>query len=116
MDKNIINQIENDVNKMMAKFAFMAKNPLELREELSPTNFDREILRIAVTAELDAISLYEQQANMTSNEKMKKVLLDIAREEKTHVGELQALLSEIDDEHMQELEEGKKEVEEKTGK
>lgn len=45
-----------------------------------------------LTAELDAINLYEQMAAMTGNDNIKKILLDIAREEKTHVGEFQALL------------------------
>ena len=41
---------------------------------------------------------------------------DIAKEEKTHVGELQTLLLHLDQEQAQELEEGKKEVQELTGK
>ena len=43
------------------------------------------------------------------------LLLDIAKEEKTHVGEFQALLVKEDKEQEKELEEGKKEVEELTG-
>ena len=43
---------------------------------------------------------------------IKKVLLDIAREEKTHVGEFQTLLLIEDKEQVQELEEGKKEAQE----
>ncbi len=43
---------------------------------------------MGIIAELDAINLYEQMANMTENEKIKKILLDIAKEEKTHVGEI----------------------------
>ena len=41
--------------------------------------------------------------------------MDIAREEKTHVGEFQTLLLKEDKEFEKELEEGKKEVEEETG-
>ncbi len=77
---------------------------------------DREILRAGIIAELDAINLYEQMAAMTENENIKKILLDIAREEKTHMGEFQALLLREDREQVEELEEGKKEVEELTGK
>ena len=40
------------------------------------------------------------------------MLLDIAREEKTHVGEFQALLLKVDKEKEKELEEGKKGIEE----
>jgi rubrerythrin len=49
---------------------------------------------------------------MTRNANIRKVLLDIAREEKTHVGEFQTLLLIEDKEQVQELEEGKKEVQE----
>ena len=55
-------------------------------------------------------------AAMTGNENIKKILLDIAKEEKTHAGEFQALLLREDREQLEELEEGKKEVEELTGK
>lgn len=75
---------------------------------------DKEILRAGIIAELDAVSFYEQMAAMTENEKIKKILLDIAKEEKTHVGEFQALLLQKDEEQVKELEEGKKEVDELT--
>ncbi|MEM3609232.1 MAG: ferritin family protein, partial [Candidatus Bathyarchaeia archaeon] len=65
-------------------------------------------------AELDAVSLYEQLAAVTKNETIKKVLFEVAREEKTHVGEFQALLLKEDAEQVKELEKGKKEVEEIT--
>jgi rubrerythrin len=51
-------------------------------------------------------------ADMTRNGNIRKVLLDIAREEKTHVGEFQTLLLMEDREQVQELEEGKNEVRE----
>jgi len=78
-------------------------------------DLDKEVLRVGMMAELDAVSLYEQLAVMTEDENIKKVLLDIAKEEKTHVGEFQALLLERDKEQAKELEEGKKEVKELTG-
>lgn len=58
----------------------------------------KEILRIAVIAELDAINLYEQLASQTKDKNIKKIFLDIAREEKTHVGEFQTMLLRLDDE------------------
>ena len=67
-------------------------------------------------AELDAVSLYEQLAAMTNSKDLKTILLDVAKEEKTHVGEFQALLLKLDKEQMKELEEGKKEVEEELKK
>jgi len=49
---------------------------------------------------------------MTKNANIKRILLDIAKEEKTHVGEFQTLLLINDKEQEKELEEGKKEVNE----
>ncbi len=74
------------------------------------------ILRVAIISELDAINLYEQMAALTDNEDIRKVMLDIAREEKAHVGEFQTLLLRLDQEQVQELEQGRKEVQELTGK
>ncbi|NYT04082.1 MAG: rubrerythrin [Candidatus Methanofastidiosa archaeon] len=76
---------------------------------------DKEILRVGIIAELDAVNLYEQLAAMTTNNNLKMLLLDIAKEEKTHVGEFQALLLTLDKQQTEELEKGKKEVEELIG-
>lgn len=89
----------------------LSKLPTNL-EKVSKEDRDKEILRVGIIAELDAVSFYEQLAAMTENEDIKKVLSDIAKEEKTHVGEFQALLLRIDQEQERELEEGKKEVDE----
>lgn len=89
----------------------MSEIPKKL-EKVKKEDLDKEILRAGIIAELDAINLYEQMANMTDNEGIRKILLDIAREEKTHVGEFQTLLLREDKEQVKELEEGKKEVEE----
>lgn len=82
---------------------------------LSAEGSDKEILRISIIAELDAINLYEQLAIAAKNDLVKKVLLDIANEEKVHVGEFQELLVNIDDEHATSLEKGKQEVSELRG-
>jgi rubrerythrin len=81
-------------------------------EKMKKEDLGKEIARIGMIAELDAVNLYEQLAAMCENKKLKKVLLDIAREEKTHVGEFQTLLLEMDKEQVKESEKGKKEVEE----
>lgn len=91
----------------------LSKLPINL-EKLAKSDIDKEILRAGIIAELDAVSFYEQMAVMTDNEHIKKILLDIAKEEKTHIGEFQALLLKIDQEQAEELEEGKREVEELT--
>lgn len=83
--------------------------------KLSKREVDFEILRVGIIAELDAINLYEQLAASTENEALKKVFLEVAREEKTHFGEFQALLLRLDKEQVEELEKGKKEVKELTG-
>jgi len=89
----------------------LSKEPIDL-SKIKKEDRDKEILRLGIIAELDAINLYEQLAAMTENKKIKTILLDIAKEEKTHVGEFQALLLEKDKEQVKELEEGKKEVKE----
>ncbi|MDQ7039297.1 MAG: ferritin family protein [Aquificota bacterium] len=91
-----------------------AEKPIDL-SRLGPEEREREILRIGIMAELDAINLYEQLAAIASDEIVKKAFLDIAREEKTHVGEFLELLLRHDAEQVKELEEGKEEVEELGG-
>ena len=85
-------------------------------EKITKEDLDKEILRVAIIAELDAVNLYEQMATVTENKHIKVVLLDIAGEEKTHVGEFHALLLANDEQQEKELAEGKKEVEELNGK
>lgn len=85
--------------------------PINL-EKVRQEDIDKEVLRAAIIAELDAISLYEQLAAMAKDVLIKKVLLEVAGEEKTHVGEFQAMLMMKDEEQVKELEAGKKEVEE----
>ena len=91
----------------------MSQIPIRL-EGMKKEEIDREILRVGIIAELDAINLYEQMAAMTQRKDIRAILMDIAKEEKTHVGEFQTLLLQLDKEQQRELEEGKKEVEEIT--
>ncbi len=88
----------------------MSNIPIKL-DKVKKENIDKQILRTGIIAELDAIDLYEQMAAMTDSEAIRKVLLDIAKEEKTHVGEFQLLLLKKDPEQVDELKKGKKEVE-----
>lgn len=90
----MLSQIPTDLNKVDKK------------------DLDKEILRLAVIVELDAINLYEQMANMTGNANLKQVLLEVAREEKTHVGEFQAMLLKEDRDQEKELTNGRDEVDE----
>ena len=91
----------------------LSKTPIDL-DKIKKEDLNKEILRAAIIAELDAVNLYEQMAALTENKHIKTILLDIAKEEKTHVGEFQALLLMNDNQQEKELAEGKKEVEELT--
>jgi rubrerythrin len=93
----------------------MSKIPLELDKAPSDDQ-DKEILRVAIIAELDAVNLYGQMARLAKSEGIKEILKDIVKEEKTHIGEFQSLLLKIDPEQKQELENGAKEVEEELKK
>lgn len=93
----------------------MSQLPINLAK-VPQSQINQEILRAAIIAELDAINLYEQLAAMSDDPDIKAVLLDVAKEEKTHVGEFQALLLRLDAQQVEELAHGKEEVEEITGK
>jgi hypothetical protein len=71
---------------------------------------DLRAIRVATMAEYEAINLYEKLAEDVSDKKLKKVLLDIGKEEKVHVGELEEMLDKLDPEHEPSVEEGAKEV------
>lgn len=80
-----------------------------------PKLTDRELtraIRDAIVAEQLAINQYETVADSTENAEAKKVLQDIANEERVHVGELQSLLKKILPDEGALLEEGAEEVNE----
>ncbi len=87
----------------------MSNIPTDMKK-VEKKEIDKEILRTGIMAELDAISLYEQLSVMTDDESIIETLLDIAKEEKTHVGEFQALLLKFDKQQEEELKKGKEEV------
>jgi len=87
----------------------LSKIPIDL-SRVKKKDLDAEIARTGIMAEYDAVNLYQQMAALTSNQNLKKVLLDIAREEKEHIGEFQALLLKSDSEQAKDLKEGQKEV------
>lgn len=91
----------------------LAKHPFEVptgrklsKEEVTYA------LRLSIIAELDAVNLYLQLANAIEDDDVRKVFIDIAREEKTHVGEFLTLLKRLDPEQVAELERGEREVKE----
>jgi len=97
--------------KILGGGNMLSEIPIDLKK-VDKEDRDREILRVGMIAELDAVNLYEQLAAMAEREEVKKLLLDIAKEEKTHMGEFQALLLRKDKEQVEELAHGKEEVEE----
>ena len=87
----------------------LSQLPINLNK-INKADLDKEILRAGMIAELDAVNFYEQMAVMTENENIRKVLLGIAREEKTHIGEFETLLLGLDQEQVSENEKAKKEI------
>jgi rubrerythrin len=93
----------------------LSQLPIDLAK-VNKEDMDREILRAGMIAELDAINFYEQMAALTENEDIRRVFLDIVKEEKTHMGEFQTLLLKEDKEQKGELKKGEEEVAELLGK
>lgn len=76
-----------------------SKTPINF-ERTSKEDIDKEILRSAMIAELDAINLYEEMAALTDEDGLKKILKDVAIEEKIHVAMFQTVLMEVDNEYL----------------
>jgi hypothetical protein len=95
------------------RWTMLSGMPFDLAKLTAATR-DKELLRAAIIAELDAINLYEQMAATTKDKNLKIIFMDVAKEEKTHVGEFQALLLKLDKEQVAELASGKEEVDELT--
>lgn len=68
-------------------------------------------IRFNISAEYEAVQLYEQIKEATDNELVKTVLTDIANEEKEHAGELLKLLTVLEPDESKFYEEGANEVE-----
>lgn len=83
--------------------------------KITPPEREMQLLRFAMSAELDAANLYEAMAKMTNDPDLKEVFLDVAREEKVHFGEFEEMLEAYDEEHEQAEEEGEEEVEDMMG-
>lgn len=69
-------------------------------------------IRLNVAAEHEAIHLYMAHAEATDHPLAKRVLIDIANEEREHVGEFNRLLDILTGDEDQWLAEGRAEVEE----
>jgi len=89
----------------------MSSIPID-QSKVRKEELDRELLRTAIIAELDAINLYNQLVSLTEDGRIKGVFYDVTREVKTHVGEFQAMLLMLDKEQAGELDRGREEVQE----
>lgn len=90
-----------------------SKDPVEIVREKKLTKEEIiSVLRDDIAAEIDAINFYLSQARLIDDKKVKSVLMDIAREEKIHLGEFLTLLEELDPEQKKSIESGRKEVKE----
>lgn len=69
-------------------------------------------VRFSIAAEYEAVQLYMQLAESTNNDLAKKVLVDVANEEREHAGEFLRLLRELSPEEFEFYKNGEKEVEE----
>jgi rubrerythrin len=72
-------------------------------------------LRMSLAAEHEAVHLYLAQADATNNKLAKKVLIDIANEERVHAGEFMRLIALLTGDEDKYLTKGKKEVDEMAG-
>lgn len=68
-------------------------------------------IRFSIASEFEAIQLYEQIIQATSDEFVKTVIQDITNEEKVHVGEFLKILKVLSPKEFDFYDEGKKEVE-----
>ena len=97
------------MDKFQTLYEQLATNVID-PSKLTKKSTDKEMLRLAIQAEYDAVNLYEQMSETTSNSKIRKIMLDVAREEKVHIGEFEELLRQVDDEQERALSDGAEEV------
>jgi rubrerythrin len=80
-------------------------------KKLSGRELERAV-RLSISAEHDAVHLYELIADATDNKDVKKIMQDVANEEKVHSYEFQKLLEILSPEENEQKEEAYKEIEE----
>ena len=61
---------ESPKKQNLTKIAMLSKIPIKL-DKVKKDDIDKQILRAAIIAELDAVNLYEQLASMTDDEKLR---------------------------------------------
>lgn len=86
----------------------------ELLNQIDENSTDGELLRQALIAESDAVSLYVQLARNAKTEIVKKLLLDLAQEERVHIGEITGILNKFNEDQNKANSESKEELEEEN--
>ena len=74
----------------------------------------KSALRLSIASEEDASSLYEQIARATDDSNVKKLMLDIANEQKVHAGQFKKLLNARDPNNAVKQQQGQQEARQKT--
>ena len=69
--------IETLYRDTLRKGRILLSEAFVILEKTRPEDLDKEILRAAIIAELSAINIHEQMANLAKSEEIRKVLLDI---------------------------------------
>ena len=62
---------------------------------VAPEELDKEILKMAVLNELEAINDLEKMAEMTRNRELRATILNVIREKRMAVGQFQAHLMQM---------------------
>ena len=89
-------KVSRDLFKLCYDEKYLAENPEAIEMCTLVWHHDAELIRMSVQEELQAQSDYESRADDIIHPFARKVLLDIANEEKVHQYELLEVLKEID--------------------
>jgi demethoxyubiquinone hydroxylase (CLK1/Coq7/Cat5 family) len=108
--EQIIMEEKNEYEPEVLKEIFVQSSEIEAMPKGQLR--DMQILRLGIIAEMDASNLYEKLALLASDKRIVKVMREISREEKVHVGEFESVLEQIDPEYEPAVEEGENEVDE----
>lgn len=86
----------------------------ELMNQIDENSTDGELLRQALIAESDAVSLYVQLARKAKTNIVKNLLLDLAQEERVHISEITQILGKFNDKQNEADKDTKKELKDKN--
>jgi len=86
-----------------------------IKMAIRPSANDAHLIRKCLVEELEAINDYMERADKCENDIVRKVMLDIAEEERVHFGEFELLLEAVDPIHEPSEEEGEEEIQDMYG-